>query len=569
MVVAYTAMDSGDDTVALNAILATSQHVVLPPGNYHATTLNIVNDGTVLEFLGGAVLNLTNAAITGINVTGANVTIMGPGAIKSPASWNGANSRRTYATIWVAADGFTMTDVTLDYIPRAGVHFEDCTNHRIQDCRLIGKYPQADYNPAATTGQMAIDYNPPASGGPRTDTGNGSLIVSNCRIESCIQGVFFGNYDGGASEVGVTITGNSFNRCWDHGIYCTLGEGQTITGNNFTNCKFPIVTDGKAATVVGNSLYATEDEASNGQQVISVRNASDSVIADNTLHGLGAGIYVDVVNTVTPILRNRISGNVIRRTGAGVTESAIRLGLAAIQCEDNVIENNLITGGHYGHSVGVIQLEMASSRGLRNRVTGNKIERGGALGEIQSVNPIINALWQNYLTVEGNETICAITNTQANVVAHVYLTDCDYFTCNNNRMRHVSGVNVQARGVQVVGSSAGGEVNWNSFDLASALSAFAIDYVGPNATVSSNHVSPAAKLYGSITVASGSASGAASNANAVAAFSRVRITPTNDAAGALVASPGVKAVVTAGTVTISTATGANAPAAATFGYELT
>ena len=202
-----------DDTSAINAALLAHRRVTVPAGTYVITTINMSVAGTSLILEDGAILAPTTYNIKAVNVTAADCSLIG-GKISSPATFDGSNSQRTYATVWVTGDNFSMFRVWLFNIPRAGVHFEACTNHRVEGCRFQGNYPYASYNPATTTAQIAIDYDPPTDSGPTTDSGNGAVVVIGNRIETCIQGVLTGNYGGTASQLGIVITGNSFNRCW-------------------------------------------------------------------------------------------------------------------------------------------------------------------------------------------------------------------------------------------------------------------------------------------------------------------------------------------------------------------
>jgi hypothetical protein len=115
-----------------------------------------------------------------------------------------------------------------------------------------------------------------------------------------------------------------------------------------------------------------------------------------------------------------------------------------------------------------------------------------------------------------------------------------------------------------------GRVTENEFFCTSAsLTAVnAITYVGSNAMVARNRIDGTARMAGTISWTSGTASVAVSNTNALAVFSRVLLTPTNSAAGAVMAAPGIKAVITDGTITVSTADGTNLANTATFTYTL-
>jgi hypothetical protein len=437
-----------DMTTSMNTALASARKVVAVAGrSYRFTTLDVLVDNTTIVVEGGASLIATNATITGINVEGDNCRIVGEGIIFSPTSWDGSNSRRTYATVWVEGDSFTFDGVTLFNIPRAGIHFEDATNGRVQNARLIGNYPFASYNPATTTGHCAIDYNPPTNAGPTTPSGNGSLVVTGCRIESSIQGVFFGNFDSAASEVGVTITGNNFAQCWDHAVYTSLAKATVVSGNTMVNCKNPVVVDGVGCVVSGNTLYATEGTQSNGQQVISVRDCSDAVITGNTLIGLGASIDVACVSGTT-LRRNKVQGNIIRSLGVGLASAPIRLGLNSQVCEDNEISGNIVSGGFIAASNGAVTLVTAGSSFVATgtRVIDNTfIVEGVLAGETSGVY----AVDHDDLTIRGNRIKCTATAASSLALRQIFLTRCGDYTIEDNRLEYLSGgTNVIHRGIQ-------------------------------------------------------------------------------------------------------------------------
>lgn len=556
-----------DDTSAINAALLAHRRVTVPAGTYVITTINMSVAGTSLILEDGAILAPTTYNIKAVNVTAADCSLIG-GKISSPATFDGSNSQRTYATVWVTGDNFSMFRVWLFNIPRAGVHFEACTNHRVEGCRFQGNYPYASYNPATTTAQIAIDYDPPTDSGPTTDSGNGAVVVVGNRIETCIQGVLTGNYGGTASQLGIVITGNSFNRCWDHGVYMQVGLAYVISGNQFGNCKIPIVADGQGGAVVGNTLYATETSQTNKQQSISVRNASDCVIANNTLIGAGASIdiaYVNSTGVANEIKRNRIEGNNIRRTGTGDVSSYIRLGFDAQVCEDNVITNNTMSGGFIDTAVGCIQLEMAATYDANGtEVSNNKVLFPGTM---VAEGAFVRAVRHNNLTVKNNDFRATASAGSALAFRALFFTDCDYHTVKGNDFYWLTGgTNVVFRGAQT--DTAGRFVD-NAFYCTSA-SLSSVDALGfltvAGSTFTNNQSTPAASMNGSVTIASGSPSGTDSNANVVPTFTKAFVVPTNNAAAALVATPGVKTVLTAGVITLSTSDGSNAPASCTFDY---
>jgi hypothetical protein len=561
-----------DDTAAINAALAAHRAVILKaPGRYSATTINMAVAGTTLLIEPGAALVLQDETVSGINITAANCVVFGygrAGRIESPAAWDGTNARRTFATIWVAGDDFTLSGITLYNIPRCAVQVEDAVNCTVENNRFIGNFPYADYG-GVNTGHAAISYNPPTTLGPLTPTGNSSLTVVANRFETCVQGVLVGNYDSTASELGVMVTGNVFNRCWDHGVYMILGRGHTISGNNFVNCKTPIVTDGNCATVTGNSLYSTELSQTNGQQVISVRDATDSVIANNTLFGLGAAILVDAVSGTT-LARNRISGNIIRRMGAGFATNGIRLGFNAEVCTDNVVENNTISGGNFG-SAGAIQLEMKAPAGTyagsRNVVRNNTVIYQEAMA---AYGIVLYALDHNYLEIEDNKLVCEATAAAPQILYMAWAVNCNYPVISRNKFWCATGgANISIRGIQTSLGSAVVEKNIFHLTSASLAAADPIGFVtAANSTVVGNQLDGTVAMRGTITWLAGSSSYVLTNANVSGAHTRFRFTPTNNNAGALVAGTGVTVSQANGSVTMLTSGGIVTPNDCTFNYAL-
>lgn len=561
-----------DDTAEIDLALATGADVICPPGNYVISTLTMAAAGTRLILAPGATLKPSSAITKAINVTAANCSVVGPGKIESPASWDSTTARLTYATIWVAGEDFALEGVTFINIPRAGIHFEDVTNGKLLNNTFRGNMPYATYN-EVNTGLCAISYNPPATGGAGTASGNGSLIVSGNRIEQVTQGVFVGNYDAAASEVGIVVTGNSFNRCYDHGVYIILGKAPVVSANSFVNCKYPIAVQGNAATVAGNSLFATETSGTWGQQVISVRNAVDCVIDSNTLQGLGAAIYCDVESALSvDIRRNRITGNTIRRTGTGSASAAIRLGNNAEVCEDNLIADNVISGGfHTVASVSPITLVMkAGFRGNRNIVRANTVHYTDALAASAAVAAIRTNL-HDYLEIYDNSLICTSDGGAGSIFYHIFIVDGSYFSIRRNKFYYTTGgANVTARVIQV-SAGTGGNVTDNEYFLTSASLAAvsSLAFIGGNANIQRNRLNPTAKMYGTATLANAAVSVVVSNANIDATYSRVVITPTNAAAAKLIAGQGVSIAIAAGQFTLATGDGlGNAQGSSTFSYVL-
>jgi hypothetical protein len=548
-----------DDTAAINAALLAHRVVrITGGGTYNVTTVNMTQARACLIIDGGTTLAPQNAAINAVAVSGAGATILGPGRILSPASWNGANSQRTYGTVWVTGNDFFIYGVKLENIPRAGVHFEGTNGGRIEACWFNGNYPYASYNEATTTGQIAIDYDTGAEAAP-------TVIVVGNRIDTCIQGVLQANYGAATTNAGITIVGNAFNQCWDHGIYTDFGDSVTITGNNFFNCRRPVASGGAGFSLTGNTMYATETSQSNGQQDISIRDVSDAVVCGNTIIGVGAGIDINC-NVSTTIERLLVANNVIKRVGAGQLGPVIRVGNSAQVCNDVVIEGNQIWADNVGAADGAITITTVSSSydGENCVIRNNRILLSGALlGETAFVQPTRH----NNLVIEGNEFRSTNTSAGTQAFRGMFLRSCDNHSITNNRMIYTTGgTNIIFRGIQ---SDTVGTVEGNMFNItAPSVSVDVLDFIQAGSDVRKNKLSPNVSFTGTATIASGAASIAVSNANAQATWSTVTLQPTTNAAGTLVATPGVKAVVTNGTITVSTADGSNAPSDCAYRYVL-
>lgn len=548
-----------DDTAAINAALLAHRVVrITGGGTYNVTTVNMTQARACLIIDGGTTLAPQNAAINAVAVSGAGATILGPGRILSPASWNGANSQRTYGTVWVTADDFFIYAVKLENIPRAGVHFEGTNGGRIEACWFNGNYPYADYNENTTTGQIAIDYDAGTSVRP-------AVIVVGNRIDTCIQGFIQANYGSAQTQAGITIVGNYFNQCWDHGVYTDLNNSSVINGNTFYNCRRPVASGGIGFSLCGNTMYADETSQTNGQQDISIRDAQDAIVLGNTIIGVGAGIDLNC-NVGTTIARVRLAENVIKRVGGGQLGPVIRVGNTAQICDDVVVENNTILADSISSAEAAIVLTTVSASYDGNYcvVRNNKVILSGAmLGETAWVQPTRH----NDLVIEGNEF--RSTNTAGSTTAFrgVFLRSCDNHVVQNNRFFYTSGgTNVLFRGIQ---SDTTGDILDNYFNVtAPSVSIDRLDFIQAGSSVLRNKLAAGAAFTGTATIASGAASIAVSNANAQATWSTVTLQPTTNAAGTLVATPGVKAVVTNGTITVSTADGSNAPSDCAYRYVL-
>lgn len=447
-----------DDSATLNTTLSVGGTVRIPAGlTAKATNLTMSVAGTELVIEAGATISQSTAANKLITVSGANCTISGPGKLLGPASWLGTNTGEpTMAVLWVTGAGFTLRGVTLENIYKCGIYLDDATNARFLGNRFIGNFPYASYG-GTNTGHWAILYNPPTS----TYADILGVVISDNLFETCVQGVGIANYGSTAYEVGVAISGNRFAQCWDHGIYTQLGEGTQITGNSFVDCHSPIVAQGVGCVVSGNSLYSTEPTNTNGQQILSVRDALNCVIVGNTVYGLGASIYIDALDG-TNLTGNVISGNTVVQTGAGTATSAIRLGNLAQTCSNNIISGNVISGGYFGEFVGAIQLEMASTYYGQNNVVKDNV--------VALSNKTYGILFGDQKNGICAGNLVYSTDDAASGETHILIGIADSQTSDvrDNRLNWVNGgTNITARGIDVASGCVSVRLKDNTFNLSS------------------------------------------------------------------------------------------------------
>lgn len=548
-----------DDTEAIQAALDSGhKHIIANAGmTINFTGITVSGDDITLEIEAGCVLAPQVATAKAITIAGDRCALVGTGMLKGVATFDGANVRPTYALVWVTGNDFFVHGITIDTVPKEAIMVEDSTGHRIEGCRFIGNYPYASYDENTTTNHCAIMSNIP----PSTTNSKPALVITGNYFESFIQGCLMANYGDAGNNTGVTIVGNTFKNCWDHGVYMSRGKGHDISGNLFLSCRRPIVCDGIGAIVVGNTLYSDETSVLNAQQLISVREASRCVVANNTIYGVDASILVDNIET-TDCIGNLIAGNNIYSTGFAYVTSGIRLGSGAQVCTDNTIIGNTVQSSSLGSANSLIDVTIGIGFfGANNVVKDNMLIRGDA-GSAVTINRTA------YAEVSGNTMKIAGSAGGATTVKAINLLSSSYPVVTKNKVLYTSGgTNITLNGVAADSNCVVPKIHDNIFIATATFASFVPLSLAVASDVRRTVIDPASAMTGSFTWTSGTASYAVSNSN-VTTSSKIIVTPTNVGAGAVVRDLGYYITASSGSFTIATAGGATTASASTWTYEI-
>lgn len=538
---------ASQNDVAIQAALDGGGVVIVPQGTYQFSQFTMSVPSTELVIESGATLQATVALQKAIIVTADNCSIAGNGTILSPATFNGSAAVQTYATVWVEDTlGFYSTGIVFENVPKAAFYFKNSTQWKIESVTIKGNYPYSSYNENTTTGHWGVAYDPPA-----TALGwQPSAILANNNISGCIQGFGYGNQGAAGRTSGIAVTGNTFFECWDHAVYGQLSEGAVISGNNMLNCRRPIVVDGLSCSVVGNTLYADATNQLNHEQLISVRDPMYATITGNTLYGVGAGI--DVGNlTMTDTIGNVVANNTL----IGVLESAylkanIRLGVNSTVCYDNIVEGNRIFSALASSTNAAIELLCPNGTALNNTIRNNTVS-------LSNVAPAMIVQKQNGSIIEGNIFTFSGVSSGAVTTAGITIDACTTLIVRGNMIRYnVGGTNVSFRGIELQASDSNTLIRENLFYVDAVGLAGYVPYFDLSASTqySNNQLTTTTALQGSFTWGAGSNGFVVNNGN-VNANSNIVVTPSNAAAGTLLASVGIYITKTTGSFTIWTADG--------------
>lgn len=444
----------GDTDASLQAAVNAASGKVLRLTRQHiwasvVATLTIAGAGTAVVANPGAGLTYSVATNSGLRVTAGNVDVSGL-TINAPATFDGANVMPTYGVIRATGRGVKVHGCTLNNVPKVGIYFDEADDCSAWENTINGDYPTASFT-GTQTGHVGVLINPTPS------NPQGGVRVYANRVTGCVQGVLIANYGAASRTQGISIFGNTFEDCWNHAVYSAQdGVGISVTGNTCVGCQVPIALTGSYHTVVGNTMQTGGSTGAYSDETgISMRNAQNCVVANNTLQGeSGIGqvvINFGLVSGGTIVRGNICTGNTIVISGAG-TAPAIRMGGAdCVDLTDNIISNNSIIG-RGATSAGILTLFGAAGCNADGSiVTGNTVV-------VRSASHAIVVASCRGAAVRGNTTRLEFDAGSAVVLAGVQLSvcnDCDV-TDNTLIVRAEWGTNIAYRGVWELGAGSSG-----------------------------------------------------------------------------------------------------------------
>jgi uncharacterized membrane protein len=422
--------DAAAIQAAINA-LANGGTVFFPTGTYKCLSgLTIPNDKTVLSFAGGALLTYSTATQTLLTFSGDNCSLVGA-TINAPAIFDGTNAPITYAVVKIEGENFTTENCTLNNVPRVGLWFSESGNGIITGCRIDGGTSDTFYT-GSNTVHFGIAIDPPSTGS------QGVYVLTGNIIKRCVQGAGSGNTGTASYEQGVTVSGNVFELCWNHGWYSSgLANGSTISANSFAGCQIPIAATGQDHVITGNSLTVQTTGAGvitdNELTGISLRDPVRCVVTGNVIKGEGVdgGVVIGFddnsgVPGANKVTDNICSNNVIQITNitvAGVV--AIRFLGNSTEVSRNIIANNTISVP-VRNGDGVINVQ-GSSGSKNNNISGNVI----TMTRVQP-SQFMQLFGLSYTKIENNSLELAADAASPTTINGIGLDSCTYSAVNNN-----------------------------------------------------------------------------------------------------------------------------------------
>jgi len=550
------AASAAANTPLLQSAIDAVDHVIVEGGIIPADTLTMSRLGGVLEIKSGATLQFITPTVSSVIAAADLCSIIGGGTIKNTPTFNGVQGEILYGVIYVTGNGVTLRDIRIDGVPKCGINLKGSTRHKIFGVTIDGKIPKSDYNEADTNtiNHHGIAYDPPSTAA----TDDVSVQIIGCDIGGVIEGVSSGNYGAAAREGGLIIEGNTFRHCWDHGTYLngTAADYSIINGNSYYECRRPIVSGGLGSSVVGNTMIASTNDATM-EQLVSIRDAINCNVSDNTILGFGACIDArPLLGTVTT--GTKIDNNNVKATGVSSAGCVIRVG--GTTCEGNIVTNNTAEG-YPSANFGVLYMDSGVF---------NVMDNNTAIS--LNTNYSIRYSGQTSGSCSGNRLQMSADAGGATTVTMHFL-DGGTINCNisrNNYIYKTGGTNVTARGQNFQGTQTGNNVTDNVFELTATFTGGATAQVNPSYTTNNfarNWLDRSAAMCGTFGWSSGTTSVTVNNANVVAG-STISIIPSTAAAGTVQKTNGVHVTVAAGSFTLTASDGVNTAATSNWRYEI-
>lgn len=437
--------------------------VVIDGPAFISSALNITGDDVHLLFTGDGGLVFSDETIKAINITGARCKVSG-GKITGPATFDGTNSEATIAVIWCAGEKPLIQNVHLVNVPRAGIKIHEQNDARIEGCLIEGNFPSASYT-GTQTGHAAIIVETGTSGA------KGNITITGNIIHESVQGILLAFYGVSTNLIGITIAGNSFWNCWNHGVYCAAaGNGISVAGNAFNQCQVPVALKGPNHSVTGNTLVTLATADTYDETGISLRDAIGCVVVGNSITGTVATDSTVIslhADSGTEVSNNIVSGNSIEITSGTGTAIRVGDGTTATTVNNNVVANNFVIGDGRS-SIGLITVVgTTSATAIGNVISGNTVVHtadsyGIGLTSLQAA------------TVTGNSVRMEYDAGSAKTLAGIFLTSCIKSSVTGNTILVTAswGTNVTYRGIWESGSSSVNRIAHNNVNLdATKLSA--------------------------------------------------------------------------------------------------
>jgi len=449
--------DGSDETTKIQAAIdANEGKTILFDGAFTVTSLTVNGDNTHLKFTNNSSLSYATETNKLITLAGNKNKVSGL-TVNAPSIFDGTNAEATYSVIWVTGDDAVIENCFFNNVPRVGIMFYDCVRGAVQNCTINGNYPSASFTGTETC-HAGIVINP-----PNIDN-EGVFRVTDNFINSCVQGVLGAAYGTTSENIGLLISGNIFEKCWNHGTYiANKFHGIVISGNNYNECQYPIAATGEYHSITGNVLQTQTTGNDWDLTGISLRDPVGCIVQGNTVYGDGgiSQVSIGLIQSLTTTIKdNIISGNVIKINGGSVKGIAVGT-LTTTECSNNIISNNVLEC-EVGSGAGMILVTAGAGTATNNKIHNNNLTQKSRSYGVQVINGVNCTIGNNTITLEYDAAI-------AETLAGVVLSSCEDCYVHDNKIKVDAawGANVSYRGVWELTTATNNRSSNNimSFDL--------------------------------------------------------------------------------------------------------